>query len=137
MTNDLDDHVQAFLLCPIEQPVAYLFVDASYYKVREGVRYVTKAVLVVAGVREDGYREILGARITDGGNEGFWSGLFEDLKERGGTGVQLVISDGHMGIQEAALILNQMLPTCLLMSCKMETVLPGASDQPQRPQFIF
>lgn len=61
MAKDLDEQVQAFLLRPIEQAIPYLFVDASYYKVREGVRYVTKAVLVVAGVREDGYREILGA----------------------------------------------------------------------------
>ena len=71
-------------------------------KVRDGARYVTKAVLVVAGVRHDGYREILGARVTDCENEEFSSGLFEDLKERGLTGVQLVISDGHTGIQRAA-----------------------------------
>lgn len=77
-------------------------MDASYYKVRDGARYVTKAVLVVAGVREDGYREILGARVTECENEEFWSGLFEDLKERGLTGVKLVISDGHIGIQKAA-----------------------------------
>ncbi|KAF5090244.1 IS256 family transposase ISKol5 [anaerobic digester metagenome] len=101
MAKDLDDQVQAFLLRPIEQAIPYLFVDASYYKVRDGARYVTKAVLVVAGVREDGYREILGARITDCENEAFWSGLFEDLKERGLTGVQLVVSDGHTGIQKA------------------------------------
>ncbi len=102
MAKDLDDQVQAFLLRPIEQAIPYLFVDASYYKIRDGARYVTKAVLVVAGVREDGYREILGARITDCENEEFWSGMFEDLKERGLAGVQLVISDGHTGIQKAA-----------------------------------
>lgn len=102
MAKDLDDQVQAFLLRPIEQTIPYLFVDASYYKVRDGARYVTKAVLVVAGVREDGYREILGTRITDCENEAFWSGLFEDLKERGLAGVQLVVSDGHTGIQKAA-----------------------------------
>jgi transposase-like protein len=44
----------------------------------------------------------LGARVTDCENEEFWSGLFEDLKERGLAGVQLVISDGHTGIQKAA-----------------------------------
>jgi len=67
-----------------------------------GVWYVTKAVLVVAGVRDDGYREILGARITDCGNEEFWSRSFEDLKERGLTGVQQVVSNRHTGIQKAA-----------------------------------
>jgi putative transposase len=48
-----------------------------------------------------GYREILGVRVTECENEKFWSGLFEDLTEQGLTGVRLVISDGHTGIQKA------------------------------------
>jgi putative transposase len=48
-------------------------VDASYFKVRNGSRYVTKAFLVVVGVRDNGYREILGARIADGEDELFWN----------------------------------------------------------------
>jgi len=63
-----------------------------------GVQYVTEAALIVAGVREDSYREILGARVTDFEHEMFWSRLFEGLKERGLTGVQRSISNGHMGI---------------------------------------
>jgi len=63
MAKDLDVQVQAFLLRPNEQALPYLFVDASS-KVPDDARYVTKAVLVVAGVREDGYWEILGASIT-------------------------------------------------------------------------
>lgn len=101
IASDLDDQVQAFLDRPIEQTFPYLFVDASYYRVRDGPRYVSKAMLVTAGVREDGYREILGATIADCENEAFWSGFFDDLKERGLAGVQLVISDGHRGIQAA------------------------------------
>ena len=77
-------------------------MDASSSEVRDDARYVTKAVLVVAEVREDGYREILGTRVTDCENEEFWLGLFGALKERGVTGVQLVISDGYTGIQKAA-----------------------------------
>lgn len=102
MAEELDDRVQAFLLRPIEQALPYLFVDMSYYKVRDGARCVTKAALVVAGVREDECREILGARATECENEEFWSRLLEDLKEQGLTGVQKVISDGHTGIQKAA-----------------------------------
>jgi putative transposase len=56
---------------------------------------------VVTGVREDGYREILGAKIADSEDEGFWSGLFDELKERGLEGIKLVVSDGHKGIQNA------------------------------------
>jgi len=101
IAQDLDEQVKAFLNRPIEQAFPYLFVDASYYNIRDGPRYISKALLVTAGVRDDGYREILGATIADCENEAFWSGFFDDLKERGLTGVQLVISDGHRGIQTA------------------------------------
>jgi len=101
MSLELDEKVEEFLKRPIEHQINYHFVDASYFKVRNDSRYTTKAFLVVAGVRDDGYREILGARIADGEDEPFWSGLFQDLKDRGLSGVKLVISDGHRGIQKA------------------------------------
>jgi len=101
IANELDEKVEEFLKRPIEHPIYYLFVDASYFKVRTDSRYVTKAFLVVTGIRDDGYREILGARIADGEDELFWSGLFQDLTDRGLSGVKLVISDGHKGIQKA------------------------------------
>jgi putative transposase len=101
IARELDEKVEEFLKRPIEHPIKYLFVDASYFKVRTESRYVTKAFLIVTGIRDDGYREILGARIADGEDELFWSGLFQDLKDRGLSGVKLVISDGHKGIQKA------------------------------------
>jgi transposase-like protein len=101
ISKELDEKVEEFLKKPIEHPIHYLFVDASYFKVRNSSRYVTKAFLVVTGVRDDGYREILGARIADGEDELFWLGLFKDLMDRGLSGVKLVISDGHKGIQKA------------------------------------
>mgnify|MGYP000943814093 FL=1 len=101
ISKELDEKVEEFLKRPIEQAVPYIFVDASYFKVRNGSRYVTKAFLVVTGIREDGYREILGARIADVEDELFWSGLFQEIKDRGLSGVELVVSDGHKGIQKA------------------------------------
>ena len=97
----LDEKVKEFLSRPIEQPIVYLIVDAVYVKVRRNSRYLNTAVLIIAGIREDGYREILGVHVADSENEGFWLSLFEELKSRGLHGVQLVISDGHEGIQKA------------------------------------
>jgi len=101
ISKELDEKVEEFLKRPIEHPIPYLFVDASYFKVRNDSRYVTKAFMIVTGVRDDGYREILGARIADGEDELFWSGLFQDLADRGLSGVKLVVSDGHKGIRKA------------------------------------
>jgi len=101
ISKELDQVVDEFLKRPIELPVRYLFVDASYFKVRSGGQYQNKALFVATGVREDGYREILGAKIADVEDERFWSTFFEELKDRGLRGVRLVISDGHKGIQKA------------------------------------
>ena len=101
ISRELDGRVEEFLKRPIEHSIPYLFVDASYFKVRTDSRYITKAFLIVTAVRDDGYREILGARIANGEDELFWTGLFDDLKDRGLSGVKLVVSDGHKGIQKA------------------------------------
>ncbi len=97
----LDEKVGEFFKRPIENKTPYLFVDASYFKVRFGAQYKTRALLIVTGIRDDGYREILGASIAESEDSGFWSALFRDLKDRGLNGVQLVISDAHKGIQKA------------------------------------
>ncbi len=103
VTKELNEKVEEFLSRPIEEEVPYLFVDASYYKVRDerAGRYRTEALLIVAGVRKDGYREILGMKLAESEGEVFWQELFEELKERGLRGVELVVSDGHRGIRGA------------------------------------
>lgn len=101
IAQELDDQVEKFLKRPIDREFPYIFVDASYFKVRDCGSYVNKALLVVVGVRDDGFREILGAKITDCEDELFWSGFFDELIGRGLKGVHLVVSDGHRGIQKA------------------------------------
>ena len=101
MAKELDGVVQEFRNRPIEQPFPYLIVDATYLKVRRGTRVVSQALLITAGIREDGFREILSIDLMDSEGEAFWYEHFEMLKERGLHGVQLLISDGHTGIQNA------------------------------------
>jgi len=101
ITKELDEKVYEFLSKPIEHEIPYLFIDATYLKVRDGLHYENKALFIVAGVRDDGYREILGARLADSEDSLFWQDLFDDLKERGLRGVKLIVSDGHKGIQKA------------------------------------
>jgi transposase-like protein len=101
IAKKLDEEVQQFLNRPIEEPIPFLYIDASYFKVRTDGRYVNKALLVASGIRQDGYREILSAAVADSEDESCWGDLFEGLKSRGLRGVQLVISDGHKGIQKA------------------------------------
>jgi putative transposase len=79
----------------------YLMVDATYVKVRKNGRVVDQAVLVVAGVNDDGRREILTWRLADVESEDTWSEVLRELKQRGVGGVQWLVSDGHAGIRAA------------------------------------
>jgi transposase-like protein len=101
IAKKLDEDVEKFLKRPIEKPTPFLFIDASYFKVRTDGRYINKALLIATAIREDGYREILSAAVADSEDESCWDDLFEGLKARGLSGVKLVISDGHKGIRKA------------------------------------
>ena len=101
--RELDTKVQEFMEKPLDSHYPYLFVDASYFKVRDETRYVNKALLVIIGVRTDGHREVLAARVADAESELTWEGMFSDLKDHGLVKVDLIVSDGHTGIQSAAM----------------------------------
>ena len=101
IAKELDEKVKEFLNRPIESEISYLFVDASYFKIRSEGRYKNKALLIVTGIHENGYREVLGAKVEDNEDEPAWERIFDELKARGLKGVKLVISDGHKGIQKA------------------------------------
>jgi len=101
IAKKLDKQVKEFLNRPIEGSIPYLFLDASYFKVRFEGRYVTKALLIATGIHKNGCREILGAKVEANEDEPVWESFFEELKGRGLKGIKLVISDGHKGIQKA------------------------------------
>ena len=79
----------------------YLFVDARYEKVRVDGRVVSQGVLLVSGVRDDDFREILAVEVSDTESEATYQELFRSLKARGLSGVELVVSDEHQGLKAA------------------------------------
>jgi transposase-like protein len=79
----------------------YLSVDARYEHVRIDGRVVSQGVLVVAGVRDDGRRELLTVAVADTESEATYQELFRDLKQRGLRGVALITSDDHAGLRAA------------------------------------
>jgi hypothetical protein len=87
--------VKAFLSRPIEGDWPYLWIDATYVKVRQNGRIVSVAVIIALGVNSDGRREVLGMDIGPSEAETFWTAFLRKLARRGLRGVKLVISDGH------------------------------------------
>ena len=98
---EIDDKVKAFLDRPIEGDWPYLWIDATYVKVRQNGRIVSVAVIVAVGVNSDGRREVLGMDIGPSEAETFWTAFLRKLARRGLRGVKLVISDAHEGIKAA------------------------------------
>jgi transposase-like protein len=99
---EIDERVQAFLNRPLEGKYRYLWIDATYVKVRENGRIVSRAVIIAVGLNKDGHREVLGIDIGPSEAETFWTDFLRKLVRRGLKGVQLVISDAHEGLKAAA-----------------------------------
>jgi transposase-like protein len=99
---DLDERVQAFLTRPIEGRWPHLWLDATYLKVREDGRIVSRAVIVAVALNEAGRREALGVATGPSEAEVFWTGFLRGLADRGLRGVKLVVADDHKGLRAAA-----------------------------------
>ena len=101
LCTEIDERVNAFLERPIEGDWPYLWIDATYLKVRQAGRIVSVAAIIAVAVNTDGVREILGMAIGPSEAEPFWSGFLRSLTRRGLRGVKLVISDAQEGIKAA------------------------------------
>jgi putative transposase len=102
LCTEIDERVNAFLSRPIEGDWPYLWIDATYLKVREAGRIVSVAVIIAVAVNTDGVREVLGMAIGPSEAEPFWTSFLRSLTRRGLRGVKLVISDAHEGLKAAA-----------------------------------
>jgi putative transposase len=98
----LDTELDAFRTRPLDHVrFPYVYLDATYCKARVNHQIVSRAVVVATGITEEGNREVLGVMVGDSETEVFWSAFLRSLRERGLTGVRLVISDSHCGLVKA------------------------------------
>jgi len=113
LVAEIDEKVHAFLDRPIEGDWPYIWLDATYVKVRRNGRIISVAVLIAVGVNTDGRREVLGMKIGASEAETFWTEFLRTLARRGLRGVKLVISDAHEGLKAAiSKVLNATWQRC-------------------------
>jgi putative transposase len=84
-----------------EKSYPYLYLDATYLKVRWGGRIRSMALLVCVGVDEEGIREVLAVEVAGTEKGAAYASLLRGLIDRGLSGVRLVVSDDHEGIKAA------------------------------------
>jgi putative transposase len=85
----------------LEEAYPYLYLDATYLKVRWASRVTTMALLVCVGVDEEGFREVLAVEVAGSEKGAAYASMLRGLVDRGLSGVRLVISDDHEGIKAA------------------------------------
>jgi len=101
LAKQLDVQVEAWSDRPLEGAFPFLIVDAMQIKVRREEAVRPTSVLIAVGVNPEGLREIVGLHVADSESEQSWRDLFTDLKRRGLSGVEYVVSDAHGGLVSA------------------------------------
>jgi len=101
ISKQLDEFVEEFKNRRLEGEYPYLWLDATFPKVREGGRVCSMALVIAVGVNQQGEREILGFDVGMSEDGAFWEEFLRRLVARGLKGVRLVISDAHEGLKAA------------------------------------
>lgn len=96
--KDMDKAVEEFRNRPLPDPYPFLLVDATYFKVRENHRVVSKAFMVACATNMQGKREIIGFDIYKDESKNTWLMFIDSLKRRGLHGVRMITSDANQGI---------------------------------------
>jgi putative transposase len=136
LCEEIDGKIGAFLDRPLEGDWPYLWLDATYVKVREQGRIVSVALIIAVGVNGDGRREVLGLSVGASEAETFWLDFLRGLKRRGLAGVKLVVSDAHEGLKAAiARVLHASWQRCRVHF--MRNALAHAGKQGRRVVSAF
>jgi len=101
LAKDLDTKLNLWRRRKLIKSYPYLIVDARYEHIRGESGVATKAVMIVVGISDEGYRDILSISVGDSENEVDWGNVFKHLKDRGISGVKYVVSDHHQGLINA------------------------------------
>lgn len=99
--KELSKRVNEFLTSSITEEYPFITVDATYFKVREDRKIISKALMVAYAVNNAGIREVVGFGVYKNESQETWKDFFLTLKNRGLSGVKMITSDAHEGIQYA------------------------------------
>ena len=132
ITVQLDAELARFMTRPLTEEYAYLILDARYERVREAGVIRSRAVLVALGVDWEGRRQVLAVELANRESLSAWKDFLVGLKQRGLSGVHLVVTDDHEGLKKAV---AEVLPTALWQRCYVHFLrnaldhLPRSADR--------
>lgn len=113
-------------------PCCYLWLDATYMRCRDGSSVVSRGLVTAIGLGADGRKHLLGADVVDTESEASWAQFLGGLRDRGLSGVRLVVSDDHAGLVAAV---GRLFQGCAWQRCvthPQRNLLSLASGRPER-----
>jgi transposase-like protein len=110
----LDEGLAEFARRRLDDPYPYLIVDARYERVREAGVIGSQAVLLAIGIGWDGRRSMIAVELANRESRSSWRNFLLELRERGLTGVEFVVSDDHAGLRQAIV---EVLPEAAWQRC--------------------
>ena len=113
--KELDKKVKEFRERPLTEEYPFITVDATYFKVRENGRIISKAFMIAYATNSEGHREIIGFGIYANESKRTWNEFLKSLKERGLHGVKMITSDAHEGIRNA---ISKVFPEAAWQRCQ-------------------
>ena len=131
LCKDLSLAVKEFRERPLTEGYPFLVVDATYFKVREKHRIVSKALMIAVGTGSQGKREIVGLGVYDQESKASWNDFLGGLKKRGLSGVIMIVSDAHEGIRDAV---SRVFPQASWQRCQFHFSRNIAEKAPKKYQ---
>ena len=129
--KELEQGVREFRTRPLTGEYPFLSVDATYFKVRENGRVVSKAFMIAYGTNSEGRREILGFDVYATESSSSWEAFFQGLKDRGLSGLLMITSDAHDGILNA---IGKVYPTVPWQRCQFHFMRNIMDKTPKKYQ---
>jgi len=131
LCKDLSAAVKEFRNRPLTENYPFLTVDATYFKVRENHRIVSKAFMIALATNDQGHREIIGFGVYHNESKDTWNDFLSGLKRRGLKGLLMITSDAHEGIRDA---MNKVFPNVPWQRCQFHFSKNIADKAPKKYQ---
>lgn len=125
----LDETLSEFARRPLDEPYPFLILDARYEKVREGGVVRSQAVLIAIAINHDGFRQVLAVELANRESQTSWRDFLIRLRERGLSGVEVVVSDDHAGLRRA---LREILPEAAWQRCYVHFLRNALDHMPRK-----
>ena len=136
ITDKIIDKVKQWQARPLETIYPFVWLDAIHYKIKDGGKYVSKAVYTVLGVNMEGRKEILGLYLSESEGANFWLSVLTDLNNRGLQDILIASVDGLKGFPEAinSVFPNTQVQLCIVHQIRNSIKYVGSINQKQFAQ---